>query len=106
MDIRESLQLQRFLTNLENLRSSAVHEFELKGPFPDKIFQRILEATRRLLDAFHAMDVVISKDLKASPGEAEILRYTEKERVQLSARISHLFSGASASCVGCVSTAC
>jgi len=95
MDIRESLQLQRFLAHLETLRNSAVHEFELKGPFPDKTYKSILEATRRMLDAFHAMDVEISKNLKASPGEAEILRYTEKERAQLSARISHLFSGTS-----------
>jgi hypothetical protein len=35
---------------------------------------------------------VIAKDLKASPGEAEVLRYTRAERFALSARISHLFS--------------
>jgi len=36
--------------------------------------------------------MVIAKDLKASPGEAEVLRYTRAERFALSARISHLFS--------------
>ena len=46
-----------------------------------------------MLDAFHAMNVVIQKDLKASEGEAAILNYTVDERTQLSARISHLFQG-------------
>lgn len=45
-----------------------------------------------MLDNFHAMNMVIAKDLKASPGEAEVLRYTRAERFALSARISHLFS--------------
>ncbi|KAJ9649075.1 hypothetical protein H2199_000988 [Coniosporium tulheliwenetii] len=92
VDIRESIELQRFLTHLETLRQSARHEFELQGPFPDAIMKRILEATGRMLDAFHAMNVIIVKDLKASPAEAEILRYTKHERMELSWRISHLFS--------------
>jgi predicted ATP-grasp superfamily ATP-dependent carboligase len=93
MDIRESIELRRFLTQLEGLRASAVHEFDLRGPFPDKIYQHLLEATGRMLGAFHAMQVVISKDLKASVGEADLLKYTTSERMQLSSRISHLFSG-------------
>jgi hypothetical protein len=95
MDIRESLELQRFLTYLEGLRESANSEFELRGPFNSQLHKDILEATSRMLGAFYAMNVVIMKDLKASPGEAELLRYTRDERVQLSARVSHLFSGTS-----------
>lgn len=52
-----------------------------------------MDSTNKMLDAFHAMNVVIQKDLKASKGEAEILTYTVEERAQLSARISHLFQG-------------
>ena len=92
MDIRESIELQRFLSKLDALRDAALHEFDLRGPFPNAIFGRLLQATGRILDAFYAMNVVIVKDLKASPGEAEILRYTRDERMQLSSRISHLFS--------------
>ncbi|KAF2835168.1 hypothetical protein M501DRAFT_465905 [Patellaria atrata CBS 101060] len=92
MDIREALELRRFLCNLQALKGAASNEFELKGSFPAKIFSRILEATERMLDAFHAMKVLIEKDLKASPGEIALLRYTKEERRQLSARISHLFS--------------
>jgi hypothetical protein len=93
MDIRESIQLQRFLSHLEVLRASASHEFDLRGPFPDKLYRQILEATDRMLGSFHAMQVVISKDMKASRGEEDLLRYTQEERTQLSARLSHLFSG-------------
>jgi hypothetical protein len=92
MDIRESLELQRFLTHLDALRKAATSEFEFKGPFPDKTYAKLLQSTSRMLDSFHAMNVVIMKDVKATPGEAELLRYTKQERVQLSSRISHLFS--------------
>lgn len=52
-----------------------------------------MESTSKILDAFHAMNVVIQKDYTASEGEAEILRYTSNERAELCARISHLFHG-------------
>jgi len=92
MDIREESSLQAFLANLEGLRKAAASEYELRGPFPDKITGRILERTGRMLDAFHAMNVVISKNLQCTAGEAAVLRYTRPERFELSARISHLFS--------------
>lgn len=52
-----------------------------------------MESTSKILDAFHAMNVVLQKDPNASEGEAELLRYTADERAQLCARISHLFQG-------------
>ncbi len=93
IDIKESMQLQRFLTRLGSLRDSATHEYDLRGAFPDQTYRQILESTGRMLGAFHAMHVVITKNLKASAGEAELLAFTKAERTQLSARISHLFSG-------------
>lgn len=93
MTAREETELRRFWTYLDTLRNSATHEFELRGPFPDKSFKTILEATGRMLDSFHAMNVLILKDLKASEGEKEILKYTKKEWMEFSWRISHLFSG-------------
>ena len=95
MDIREEFELHRFLGYLENLRKSAASEFELRGAFPENEIKKVLETTGQMLDAFHAMNVVITKDLKSSPGEAEVLRCTRDERDQLSLRISHLFSGTS-----------
>lgn len=92
MDIREEAELHAFLSYLDTLRSAAQSEFELRGPFPNKIIGRIIERTRRMLDAFHAMNVVITKDLGCTPGEAAVLRYTRDQRYALSARISHLFS--------------
>ncbi|KKY26558.1 putative 60s ribosomal protein l19 [Diplodia seriata] len=91
-DIRESIKLQRFLNHLEALRKAAASEFEMSGPFPSKVYGSLFQTTGRILDAFHAMNVVISKDLKASAGEQALLKYTRDERIQLSSRISHLFS--------------
>ena len=50
-----------------------------------------MDSTTKMLDAFHAMNIVIRKDPNPSPGEASLLNYTLPERTQLCARISHLF---------------
>ena len=78
---------------LESLKTSASSEFELRGPFPSQAYGRIMDSTNKMLDAFHAMNVVIQKDVNASEGEVSLLRYTADERAQLCARISHLFQG-------------
>ncbi|KAI9732871.1 MAG: hypothetical protein M1834_003811 [Cirrosporium novae-zelandiae] len=91
MNLREEFELQRYLSRLQNLRKAACSEFDLRGPFPNEAYGRILASTGRMLDAFHAMNVIIMKGLKASEGEKEILRYTASERAQLSLRISFLF---------------
>lgn len=92
MDIREELELSNFLTRLESLRSAATSEIDLRGPFPAETYDRILTSTSNMLDAFHALNVAIVGNPKASKGEAEILQYTRTERAQLCTRISHLFS--------------
>jgi len=91
MNLREEFALQRYVLRLDNLRTAAASEFELRGPFPSKQYARIMDSTNKMLDAFHAMNVVIQKDLKASAGEIAILRFTAPERAKLCARISHLF---------------
>ena len=93
MDLGEEFELHQYLTRLDKLRSSAKSEVDIKGSFPDTSYGRILQNTGAMLDAFHAMNVMILKNPKASPGEAEILRYTAIERAALCARISHLFQG-------------
>ncbi|SMQ51623.1 unnamed protein product [Zymoseptoria tritici ST99CH_3D7] len=92
MDIREEAELHSFLASLRGLLKAASSEFEFSGPFPEKIVGRMLERAGHMLDAFHAMNVVISKNLQYTPGEATLLRYTRPERFALSARISHLFT--------------
>ena len=93
MDLREEFELHRFLSRLENLKSSATSEVDLRGPFPDAAYSRILKSTTAMLDAFHAMNVMIMKNPKATKAEAYILEHTAKERTYLSTRISHLFQG-------------
>lgn len=95
MSEREELELRHFLNHLETLRTAASSEFELRGPFPNKSFQVILGATSRILDSFHALNVIILREFEASEGEKEVLKYTNKEWKELSWRISHLFSGKS-----------
>lgn len=95
MDLREEFELQRFLTRLDSLCKSANSEIDLRGPFLNDVYGRILRSTGSMLDAFHAMNVVITKDPKLSENEAGILRYTTNERAQLCSRISHLFQGQS-----------
>ncbi|RQM05576.1 hypothetical protein DH86_00001612 [Scytalidium sp. 3C] len=93
LNLSEEFALQRYVARLETLRREAQSEFELQGPFPLKEYGRILESTSTMLGAFHAMNVVIQKDVTASEGEAILLQYTSEERAQLCARISHLFQG-------------
>ena len=93
MDLREEFALHRFLARLEDLRSSAASEIDFRGPFPNEAYGRMLKSTGSMLDAFHAMNVIIMKDLTASEGEAELLKFTFHERAQLCSRISHLFQG-------------
>jgi hypothetical protein len=92
MDIREESELHTFLGTLKTTCKAAASEFELEGPFPNDIFNRTLSRTERMLDAFHALNVVIRKNLQFTPGEAAVLRFTRAERMKLSARISHLFT--------------
>ncbi|KAK4693510.1 hypothetical protein P7C71_g3909, partial [Lecanoromycetidae sp. Uapishka_2] len=91
MDLREEFDLHGFLSKLESLRSSAASEVDLRGPFQDDSYSRILKSTGSMLDAFHAMNVMIMKNPRATKGETEMLMYTVNERAQLCTRISHLF---------------
>jgi len=76
---------------LDVLRGQAQSEFELSGPFPIKAFGRIMESTSKMLDSFHAMNIVIQKNLNTSDGESTLIKYTADERTRLCSRISHLF---------------
>jgi len=93
MDLRDETKLRTYSDSLDAIRISAESEFKLRGPFATDSFKALLESANRALDALHALNVVIEKDNKASPGEAAILRYTTDEREELARRISHLFSG-------------
>ena len=92
MNMQEELELQQFLAKLESLVEAAKSEFEFRGPFPYVVYGNILRSTSRMLDAFHEMNIVILKDVEASPGEQSLLRATIDERAQLCSRISHLFT--------------
>ena len=93
MGLSEEFELHNFTSYLEDLRNAATSEFDLKGPFPSSTYSEVLQGTNRILDAFHAMNVVILRYSRVSKGQAELLRWTAAERHHLSSRINHLFQG-------------
>ena len=93
MSFREELELHGFTSYLEDLRNAAASEFDLQGPFPSSTYSEVLQGTNRILDAFHAMNIMILRYSRVTKGQAEILQYTAAERRHLSSRINHLFQG-------------
>ncbi|KHN96396.1 60S ribosomal protein L19 [Metarhizium album ARSEF 1941] len=93
--------LQRYACvafRLETLRGSAKSEFELRGPFPDAAYARIMHSTKHILDAFYAMRLLTQRHETVSPGERALLVFTADERVRLCQRICHVLQ-VLASCV-------
>ncbi|KAI9736482.1 MAG: hypothetical protein M1818_005992 [Claussenomyces sp. TS43310] len=95
--LQEEAAFQSYVTRLDSLRGAAASEFELRGPFPQASYARIMDSTNKMLDAFHALNAVVQKDVKPSEGESALLQFTADERAQLGARISHLFQEAGSS---------
>jgi hypothetical protein len=88
----EQAAMQRYASRLESLRQSALHEFELRGPFPFESCGRIMRSTRRILDSFYAMSLVTQRSGgHLTEGERALLQYTAAERAVLCDRICHIF---------------
>ncbi|KAH6985778.1 Fusaric acid resistance protein-like-domain-containing protein [Ilyonectria sp. MPI-CAGE-AT-0026] len=83
---------------LDSLRTSANSEFELRGPFPDASYARIMRSTKHILDGFYAMRLITQKRSTLSEGERALLEFTSIERKRLCERISHVFQ-VLASCI-------
>lgn len=83
---------------LESLRASAKSEFELRGPFPEEAYGRIMQSTKNVLDGFYAMRLISQKRSILSEGERAVLEFTAEERFQLCQRICHVLQ-VLASCV-------
>jgi hypothetical protein len=87
----EQAAMQRYANRLESLRQSALHEFQLRGPFPYEACGRIMRSTRRILDGFYAMSLVTQRSGHLTAGEKALLQYTAPERAVLCDRICHIF---------------
>lgn len=98
MDAKEQAALQRYAFKLETLRTSAKSEFELRGPFPNKTYSRILHTTKHVLDSFYAMRLISEHRVSLSAGERALLDFTAAERLLLCQRISHMLQ-VLASCI-------
>ncbi|KAJ5894455.1 Transcriptional coactivator SAGA-type complex Ada1/Tada1 [Penicillium taxi] len=99
MNSREKLELERSLSRLESLLVAAGSEFELRSAFADVQYADIIQRTRSMVNAFNAMNLELMKSDTVTSGEVNLLKYTAKERWQLSARISHLLTGKSSSSI-------
>ncbi|KAK9479292.1 Fusaric acid resistance protein-like-domain-containing protein [Lipomyces japonicus] len=91
ISIQDEQTLQRSLLKMGHLVSAADDEYRLKGPFNTKEYKKIMETTQDILDAYHNINSLITKDLFASEGEARIIASTSEERKELSNRIFLLF---------------
>jgi hypothetical protein len=76
---------------LAALRTAAKSEFELRGPFPDAAYGRIMRSTKNMLNGFYAMRLITSKRNSLTEGERALLEYTSAERALLCQRICHVF---------------
>lgn len=85
--IRGETLMQLTMLELQTLLTNAPNELRLKGPFPETEYKTLLKSTQRILDAFQDISVLISKDVKASSKEFEILQNTKLERQELCSRI-------------------
>ncbi|KAG6012559.1 hypothetical protein E4U54_007456 [Claviceps lovelessii] len=94
----EQVALQRYAYKLETLRDSAKSEFELRGPFPNGPYSRIMRSTKHILDSFYAMRLLIHRHENVSDGERALLLFTRDERVRLCRRICHVLQ-VLASCI-------
>ncbi|KAJ5783486.1 uncharacterized protein N7518_009163 [Penicillium psychrosexuale] len=92
MTPREKLEIERFLSRLESLQAAAGSEFELKSAFPEASYANIVRRTRSMVNSFLTMNIELMKNNAATEGEISLLQYTKSERLQLSARVSHLLS--------------
>lgn len=75
---------------LETLRDSAKSEFQLRGPFPNEAYSRIMHSTKHMLDSFYAMRLLTLRHEAVSAGERALLLFTHDERVRLCHRICHV----------------
>jgi hypothetical protein len=91
MKMGEQAAMQRYANQLQTLRNAASSEYELRGPFPEQAYARVMASTQRLLDAFHAMSLVTQKHGRLSEGERALLYHTATERAELCSRICHVF---------------
>ncbi|KAL7959541.1 Fusaric acid resistance protein-like domain-containing protein [Trichoderma compactum] len=94
----EQIALRRYVFKLDSLRDSAKSEFELRGPFPEAAYGRIMRSTKHILDGLYAMRLITQRRDTLSEGESALLEITAAERVQLCERLCHVFQ-VLASCV-------
>ncbi|KAE8366597.1 Fusaric acid resistance protein-like-domain-containing protein [Aspergillus caelatus] len=96
MTPEDRLKMQSLLSELETLRVAARYEIELNAPFPDTAYGKIIQHTQSIVDDLHALDLQLL-GMPPSEPQLSLLRYTSRERQNLSGQISHLLGAIASS---------
>ncbi|KOS23381.1 Uncharacterized protein ESCO_006596 [Escovopsis weberi] len=92
MPEREQTALRQHAFSLDSLRESSNSEFELRGPFPDAAYGRIMQSTKYILNGFYAMRQLLQQRRgRLTDGERSLVDVTAGERALLCERICHVF---------------
>ncbi|KAK5987464.1 putative C26F1.08c-like protein [Cladobotryum mycophilum] len=92
MPEREQTALRQYAFVLDSLRENASSEFELRGPFPNAAYGRLMHSTRHILNGFYAMRLILQQRRgHLTEGERSLIEMTAGERALLCERICHVF---------------
>lgn len=86
------LHLQIKLISLQKLLSQAVHEPRLKGPFPVQLYRSILTSLQMILDLFHSMRCVTTREEWYTNVRRDFVIPVNKERREMVGNVILYFS--------------
>ncbi|GMM31179.1 hypothetical protein DAMA08_039240 [Martiniozyma asiatica (nom. inval.)] len=78
-------------SELRVLLSHAPMELRLKGPFPVETYQKLINYTENIMDAFENMNAIIDIDPYLSPVEDQVLNELQAEMKELENRVFLMF---------------
>lgn len=79
------------LSECQTLLKQAPLEFRLRGSFPKATYEKLLESTSTILNAFQNMKLIFEVDPYLSPNEEYVLKFIESEREELEHRVFLIF---------------
>lgn len=90
-------ELQQEMIALKVRLKNASNEFRLKGTFDPSAFQRLVQATQIILNAYYSLGTLVSKEPTPSSKELELIEETKPEVIELCSTIFLYFYVACAS---------
>ncbi|CAK7893821.1 hypothetical protein CAAN1_09S05424 [[Candida] anglica] len=91
LGLKDQKGLHDLLRECETLLKQAPKEFRLKGQFPKQKYEKIIQCTSNIIDAFQNMNLMIEVDPALSANEEYVLKYISAERAEVEHRIFLVF---------------